>query len=885
MHSWLLLGCLLSCWSLEIFSQTPVGILTSDDKSEVVGAFRYGLSYALKVRNPPIKWKRLHESNAYETALSICRLFYSGVGSFFSLTTSSTINTFKSFSSTFHLPFITSAPAINTTNQQHQFFIRPFYVRALYDLMRHYQWQDVYYFYTTREGLNRLQQLLDVVALDGYMMKTHVFQVDNADSFHNILDRLDSQQAVNKKLLLDLPIKECQRVIEKEFDKTSSQGIKHSFMLVGLGMNEIVTTNVFKGGGLNVTGLSFVDFNNKTVKSFMKQHSKNMKTTDAFIPIELALVIEAGMLMGSALMEFSKKHQRLNDSVNCDSDPILPWFYGNGLARHMRKMNLQSPLTGNIRFDEFGLRRDYKLDIMEVSLNRGLAKIGVWESRGGLKIQQPTMIRQKGYNTIANKTRTITSIYSAPHLMLVEDEEELLEGNDMFEGYCADLGQRMSEIIGFDFVIKPVNDSKYGDNKTGTWDGMVGELLSGVADLAIAPLTITADRESVIDFSKPFMKLGISIMIKKPSKKGPSVFSFLNPLSYEVWMCVIFAYIGVSVVLFLVSRFSPFEWHMEDNQEGMVNNFTIFNSLWFSLGAFMQQGVDIEPRSMSGRIVGSVWWFFTLILISSYTANLAAFLTSERMQSPVESAEDLAKQTEIKYGTVAGGSSQDFFRKSTIPTFERMWAFMSSSDPWVFVKSTDEGVETVRRKNGKYAFLTESTQNEYTNQRLPCDTMKVGGNLDAKGYGIGTPMGSDLRDRITLAVLELTESGELDNLEKKWWYEKGECMPMGNPKKQEATSSLKLSNVAGIFFILIGGLVLSLIIAAIEFFHKNKIDANRKKSAMDKAMIDSGGRLSLIEASEEDNNQADAPSQFLYPAQAQAGAAENYVDSNMHTQV
>ena len=67
-------------------------------------------------------------------------------------------------------------------------------------------------------------------------------------------------------------------------------------------------------------------------------------------------------------------------------------------------------------------------------------------------------------------------------------------------------------------------------------------------------------------------------------------------------------------------------------------------------------------RSMSGRIVGSVWWFFTLIIISSYTANLAAFLTVERMQSPIESADDLAKQTEIKYGSVDSGSTKDFFR-------------------------------------------------------------------------------------------------------------------------------------------------------------------------------------------------------------------------------
>lgn len=71
--------------------------------------------------------------------------------------------------------------------------------------------------------------------------------------------------------------------------------------------------------------------------------------------------------------------------------------------------------------------------------------------------------------------------------------------------------------------------------------------------MAVAPLTITLVREQVIDFTKPFMSLGISIMIKKPTKSKPGVFSFLDPLAYEIWMCIVFAYIGVSVVLFLVS--------------------------------------------------------------------------------------------------------------------------------------------------------------------------------------------------------------------------------------------------------------------------------------------------------------------------------------------
>lgn len=137
------------------------------------------------------------------------------------------------------------------------------------------------------------------------------------------------------------------------------------------------------------------------------------------------------------------------------------------------------------------------------------------------------------------------------------------------------------------------------------------------ADIAVAPLTITLVREEVIDFSKPFMSLGISIMIKKPQKSKPGVFSFLDPLAYEIWMCIVFAYIGVSVVLFLVSRFSPYEWHTEEYEDGQIqtnestNEFGIFNSLWFSLGAFMRQGCDISPRFVTDLFLT----FLTLCLM------------------------------------------------------------------------------------------------------------------------------------------------------------------------------------------------------------------------------------------------------------------------------
>ena len=52
--------------------------------------------------------------------------------------------------------------------------------------------------------------------------------------------------------------------------------------------------------------------------------------------------------------------------------------------------------------------------------------------------------------------------------------------------------------------------------------------------MAVAPLTMTLKRENVVDFTKPFMDVGISIMIKKPEIEKPGVFSFMKPFSIQI---------------------------------------------------------------------------------------------------------------------------------------------------------------------------------------------------------------------------------------------------------------------------------------------------------------------------------------------------------------
>lgn len=142
---------------------------------------------------------------------------------------------------------------------------------------------------------------------------------------------------------------------------------------------------------------------------------------------------------------------------------------------------------------------------------------------------------------------------------------------------------------------------------------------------------------------------------------------------------------------------------------------------------------------MSTRTIAAIWYFFTLIMISSYTANLAAFLTVEKVFYPIEDAESLAAQTKIEYGCLKSGSTKSFFNESVTPLYKRMWEFMSSR-PHVFMENKKDGIEKVRKSNGLYAYLMESASIKYTIER-DCNLTKIGNPLDSKGYGIATRKG------------------------------------------------------------------------------------------------------------------------------------------------
>ncbi|XP_058136326.1 glutamate receptor ionotropic, kainate 5 isoform X5 [Dasypus novemcinctus] len=488
--------------------------------------------------------------------------------------------------------------------------------------------------------------------------------------------------------------------------------------------------------------------------------------------LSAALMFDAVHVVVSAVRELNRSQEIGVKPLACTSANI--WPHGTSLMNYLRMVEYDG-LTGRVEFNSKGQRTNYTLRILEKS-RQGHREIGVWYSNRTLAMNATTLDINLS-QTLANKTLVVTTILENPYVMR-RPNFQALSGNERFEGFCVDMLRELAELLRFRYRLRLVEDGLYGaPEPNGSWTGMVGELINRQkADLAVAAFTITAEREKVIDFSKPFMTLGISILYRVHMGRKPGYFSFLDPFSPAVWLFMLLAYLAVSCVLFLAAR-----------------------------------------------------WAFTLIIISSYTANLAAFLTVQRMEVPVESADDLADQTNIEYGTIHAGSTMTFFQNSRYQTYQRMWNYMQSKQPSVFVKSTEEGIARVL--NSRYAFLLESTMNEY-HRRLNCNLTQIGGLLDTKGYGIGMPLGSPFRDEITLAILQLQENNRLEILKRKWW-EGGRC-----PKEEDhRAKGLGMENIGGIFVVLICGLIIAVFVAVMEFIWSTRRSAESEEVSVCQEML------------------------------------------------
>ncbi|XP_037083602.1 glutamate receptor ionotropic, kainate 2-like isoform X1 [Pollicipes pollicipes] len=701
---------------------------------------------------------------------------------------------------------------------------------ALRDVMTFLNWTRVAIIYEEENGLIKLQ---DLIRTPPNMEIEIAIRQGTPDTFRHVLKEVKSREIFN--LIVDTRA-ESMPTFLRAILQLQMNDYKYHYLFTTFDI-ETFDLEDFKYNFVNMTAFRLVSdsFHVREILRQMEQFQPvghSIISKSGVIEAQPALMFDSVLVFARALTALQGGAPLEYSSVSCGREQ--PWPDGSSLFNYINAVRELRGLTGPIQFSE-GKRTTFKLDLLKLK-QHALVKVGEWTPAGHVNITDYEAFYDPG---TLNVTLVVTTNLDRPYVMLRQGTN--LTGNDRFEGFCIDLLRSVANFVGFNYTIMLNPDGIYGlpDPETGEWNGLVRQLIDKKADLAVGSMSINYARESVIDFTKPFMNLGITILFKVPTSQETRLFSFMNPLAVHIWLYVLAAYLLVSLTMFVVARVSPYEWQNPHpctaEDDVMENQFSISNSFWFTIGTLMQQGSDLNPKAISTRIVGGIWWFFTLIIISSYTANLAAFLTVERMITPIESAEDLADQSDISYGTLEGGSTLTFFRDSKIDTYKKMWRFMENKKPSVFTKTIEEGISRVLQ--GNYAYLAESTTIDYIVNRN-CNLTQIGGLLDSKGFGIATTMGSPWRDPISLAILELQEKAVIHTLYNKWWKDNVGSCNRDDKNKESKASELGVANIGGVFVVLLCGLAFAVCVAIVEFCWTAKRNAQLDKQSLCSEMVE-----------------------------------------------
>ncbi|CAH8635196.1 unnamed protein product [Schistosoma intercalatum] len=775
--------------------------------------------------------------DSFEATRKACQLIERQVIAIYGPSTPYASSAVQALCNQFGIPHLQIDWGYHQTSRGYALNVHPHYLafgQALYDYVQKAEyWDTVAVIYSREESLLKFDYLLRTFDQPLMLRK---WDVSN-DNQKYVIKQFKITQT-HFRFIVDIPFWEIQEflALANAYNMTSQY---YSYVFTDWDV-QLVDPKAFESvQGANITTFTILHPMNEDsgygvaallddirVTALQDKRFTRSSTSRRISPTHSALLYDGLSLLAMGVLSSSRSTNILPPAgLSCSVNRV--WNPGLTLINDIKAVHPTSfrGLTGPFQFDGHGWRSNAHLIILELSRN-GFQEYGYWNMDKGLVVTKNFSLTKQEYQSeLKGKVLRITTQEEKPYMMYkgktLPGQPKSTDPKD-WEGFCISLLNYISEDLQFTYTINLVPDSTYGNMKivdgVETWDGMVQELRTRRADLAVGSFTITYDRERVIDFTTPFMYLGISIIYKRPEDKESHLFSFLTPLSPPVWGYILAALIMVSLVLFVVARFSPYEWKVKHpcivDSDVVENNFNVSNSLWFTFGSLMQKGSDILPHATSTRIIAGFWWFFTLIVISSYTANLAAFLTVARMVAPIENAEDLAKQTKIKYGSIQGGSTTAFFEESNFSTYKRMWQFMSSQKG-LLMNNTVEAIKRVKRE--EYAFLLESTMNEYYTQR-DCELMQVGGLLDSKGYGIGLPEGSKYRDPISETILKLQKSQVLEQLKFYWWRKHDIEKPCDtSPTKSSDANSLGVEKVGGCFVMLLIGMVVSLLVGLLEF--------------------------------------------------------------------
>ncbi|XP_032680549.1 glutamate [NMDA] receptor subunit 1 isoform X1 [Odontomachus brunneus] len=577
---------------------------------------------------------------------------------------------------------------------------------------------------------------------------------------------------------------------------------------------------------------------------------------------EKSHITDSLFVLVSALRAMNNSEKITEAPKDC-SDSGSIWETGKKLFTYILQQVLQHGSTGRVAFDDNGDRIFAEYDIINIqyadSDNKTQVSVGqyfypangtkmklrvnessiIWPGRLKTKPEGfmiPThlkvlTIEEKPFVYVRelaeSETKCLPEEIACPHFNTTEHENTRIF---CCRGYCMDLLKELSKTINFTYSLALSPDGQFGsyvikNSSVGgkkEWTGLIGEIVNEQADMIVAPLTINPERAEFIEFSKPFKYQGITILEKKPSRSSTLV-SFLQPFSNTLWILVMGSVHVVALALYLLDRFSPFGRFKLANSDGTEEDaLNLSSAIWFAWGVLLNSGIgEGTPRSFSARVLGMVWAGFAMIIVASYTANLAAFLVLERPKTKLTGINDARLRNTMENltcATVKGSAVDMYFRRQV--ELSNMYRTMEANN----YDTAEDAIRDI--KIGKLmAFIWDSSRLEFEAAQ-DCELVTAGELFGRSGYGIGLQKGSPWADSVTLAILDFHESGFMERLDHQWILQ-------GNVQQceqfEKMPNTLGLENMAGVFIVVGVGIGGGIALIIIEMtYKKHQIRKQRK---------------------------------------------------------
>ncbi|UJR38827.1 hypothetical protein I4U23_031492 [Adineta vaga] len=266
--------------------------------------------------------------------------------------------------------------------------------------------------------------------------------------------------------------------------------------------------------------------------------------------------------------------------------------------------------------------------------------------------------------------------------------------------------------------------------------------------------------------------------MRKESATTIELLSYLKPFSPNLWLMVLGACVLASISLCLLEK------HDNDSlQERSIPSAGVM-SLWYSIGTVMGYGVDYHVKTAAGRLLTIGLYLLCLVLVASYTANLASDLTIKKSQSIIEGLDDI-KKGKISFnriGILSGSAHVDFYLREVSNGNRNFYA----------IKNIQHLYDSLFLDTIDAAFIAMPT-GQYVTNNIYCNLTIVGQGFNKGVIGIVTPKQWLYAKDLDVNILALREAGVLENLRVKW-FESRTC-----PATEEESTAMGIDSMSGLF--------------------------------------------------------------------------------------